>query len=378
MSEVTNITISALSLSTSEVAPPLDPQELSPVRITYIIVGTVVLFFIGVLVVSRVKHYKYFCSQTCFEDTARSWYNTTADGCMLCLRSVGLVSSDLRLYYGSGFDLTTQEEEADFYGETRSNLPSDNLDIHYGGDHRTLRAKYLEDDDETHNNSNNSNTNNTTGNYTLNTSLPPKHGRIRAGLGKLFGKLRSTNPNTDPNAIINPHLHPNTHSNGYAPAPVTSPRTRRASGGYSPGNISPVSGMIEMSERNGREVVSPITVPTRFSSSPHSSPPFGYDATFNMVHSGGVGGTSVYGSGVHGANSVHGGNKHGQNSASHGHRGGMSSTGGTSTNAIANHNFYDHTEDSIDDLGGFTLAPITKPTARYKNVPADDYESYVV
>ncbi len=41
-----------------------------------------------------------------------------------------------------------QEEEADFYGETRSNLPSDNLDIHYGGSHRGLRAKYLEDDDE--------------------------------------------------------------------------------------------------------------------------------------------------------------------------------------------------------------------------------------
>ena len=41
-----------------------------------------------------------------------------------------------------------QEEEADFYGETRSNLPSDNLDIHYGGSHRGFRAKYLEDDDE--------------------------------------------------------------------------------------------------------------------------------------------------------------------------------------------------------------------------------------
>ena len=101
--------MSSLRLTTSSETPPLDPEELSPIRITYVIIGTLVLFTIAVLIIGNIKHFKYlYCSQTCAEDTARSWGNALADGCMLCLRSVGIVSSDLRLYYGSGFDLTTQ------------------------------------------------------------------------------------------------------------------------------------------------------------------------------------------------------------------------------------------------------------------------------
>ena len=109
VTEVVNVTMSSLRLTTSSETPPLDPEELSPVRITYVIIGTLVLFTIAVLIIGNLKHFKYlYCSQTCAEDTARSWGNALADGCMLCLRSVGIVSSDLRLYYGSGFDLTTQ------------------------------------------------------------------------------------------------------------------------------------------------------------------------------------------------------------------------------------------------------------------------------
>lgn len=109
VTEIENVTVSALSLATSTKPPPLDAEELSPVRITYVIIGTLVLFALAVLILSQAKHFKHlYCSQTCVEDTARSWGNAMADGCMLCLRSVGLVSSDLRLYYGSGFDLTTQ------------------------------------------------------------------------------------------------------------------------------------------------------------------------------------------------------------------------------------------------------------------------------
>ncbi len=109
VTELVNATISSLRLTTSSEPPPFDPETLSPVRITYVIIGTLVLFTIAVLIIGNIKHFKHmYCSQTCVEDTARSWGNALADGCMLCLRSVGIVSSDLRLYYGSGFDLTTQ------------------------------------------------------------------------------------------------------------------------------------------------------------------------------------------------------------------------------------------------------------------------------
>lgn len=109
MTEIANVTVSSLSLTTSSDPPPFDPEQLSPIRITYVIIGTLVLFALAVLLLSNLKRFKYlYCTQTCVEDTARSWGNTLADGCMLCLRSVGIVSSDLRLYYGSGFDLTTQ------------------------------------------------------------------------------------------------------------------------------------------------------------------------------------------------------------------------------------------------------------------------------
>ena len=149
--EINSVAMSSVHISSTTTLPPsyLLPSPLSPVRITWIILGTLVLFALGVLLLSKAKYLKYlYCSKTCLEDILRSWYNTLADGCMLCLRSVGVVSSDIRLYYGSGFDLTTQDEEADFYGENRGNLPSDNLDIHYGGDLRSQRRKYLEDDDD--------------------------------------------------------------------------------------------------------------------------------------------------------------------------------------------------------------------------------------
>ena len=291
--EIANVTVSAIHLTTSSEQPPLDPEDLSPVRITWIIFGTLVLFVLGVLLVSGVKKVKHFycCSKTCLEDTLRSAYNCVADGCMMCLRSVGLVSSDLRLYYGSGFDLTTQEEEADFYGETRTNLPSDNLDIHYGGDHRNLRSTYLEDDDDT-SNSNGSSAQ----------RLPPKHGKIRAGIGKIFGKLRGSRP--DPN--------------GYNPTP-NSPAASR--------HMSPVSSMIEMSERNGREVVSPLTVPTQFVNSPHSAQPYGY------AH----------------------------------------------TNQNRSYGEYDpNNDDSIDDIGDFTHLPLKASASRYNHTPEDEYESFVV
>lgn len=149
--DVTNATVSNVALSTTTDLPPSFLEEdLSPERITWIIVGTIVVFAVALFLLSRLKYVKYlYCTKTCVEDVMRSWYNTLADGCMMCLRSVGLVSSDLHLYYGSGFDLTTQEEEADFYGENRSNLPSDNLDIHYGGkNNANLRSTYLEDDED--------------------------------------------------------------------------------------------------------------------------------------------------------------------------------------------------------------------------------------
>ena len=118
VTEVVNVTISSLRLTTSSETPPFDPEELSPIRITYVIIGTLVLFTIAVLIIGNLKHFKYlYCSQTCAEDTARSWGNALADGCMLCLRSVGIVSSDLRLYYGSGFDLTTQVCTLQFWRE---------------------------------------------------------------------------------------------------------------------------------------------------------------------------------------------------------------------------------------------------------------------
>jgi hypothetical protein len=145
---VVNVTISDLALTTtSDLPPSLSGDDLSPVRITWIIIGTLLVFGVGLFLLSRMRSMKYLCcTKTCIEDTIRSWYNTLADGCMLCLRSMGLVRNDL-LYYGSGFDLTTQEEEADFYGENRGNVPSDGLDIHYG-DNRSQRSQYLEDDDD--------------------------------------------------------------------------------------------------------------------------------------------------------------------------------------------------------------------------------------
>lgn len=143
------MTISEIQLGTTTVPPPWQTDNLSPVRITWIILGTLLFFGLGVLVISRMRYIKHLaCSKTCIEDTCRTWYYGCADACMWCLRSVGLVSSDLRLYYGSGFDLTTQDEEADFYGENNGNLPSDNLDIHYGGDIKNLRSKYLDDDED--------------------------------------------------------------------------------------------------------------------------------------------------------------------------------------------------------------------------------------
>lgn len=193
--DVTNATVSNVALSTTTDLPPsLTADDLSPVRITWIILGTIAVFTIGLFLLSRVRYLKYlYCSKTCIEDIMRSWYNMVADGCMMCLRSVGLVSSDLHLYYGSGFDLTTQEEEADFYGEHRGNLPSDNLDIHYGGDNKSLRSKYLEDDDDV-------------------SGANGKKSNIRTGISKLFSRMRGQK-DAPPVPISPPARHsPDAHS----------------------------------------------------------------------------------------------------------------------------------------------------------------------
>ncbi|KAJ1437214.1 hypothetical protein B484DRAFT_416644 [Ochromonadaceae sp. CCMP2298] len=150
--EAANLTISSISVATSTSPPPFDANSspLSPVRITYIILGTLLLFSLGLFLIANLKNFHH-CGRICTsefkiycEDTARSVYHTLADASLMCLRRMGVVSSELRSYYGSGFDLSTQDEEADFYGEN-GNLPSDNLNIHYN---RNQRSKYLEDDDE--------------------------------------------------------------------------------------------------------------------------------------------------------------------------------------------------------------------------------------
>jgi hypothetical protein len=148
---ISNVTVRGVQLSSTTEYPPshylLGP--MSPLRITWIIMGTLVLFTLGLFLLSNLKYLKYlYPSKTCLQDLLRAAYNGSGDLCMCCLRSTGLVGSEVRWYYGSGFDLTTEDEEADFYGEAKENLPSDNLDIHYGGDIQGSRSKYLEDDDD--------------------------------------------------------------------------------------------------------------------------------------------------------------------------------------------------------------------------------------
>jgi hypothetical protein len=148
---ISNVTVRGVQLSSTTEYPPshflLGP--MSPLRITWIIMGTLVLFTLGLFLLSNLKYLKYlYPSKTCLQDLLRAAYNGSGDLCMCCLRSTGLVGSEVRWYYGSGFDLTTEDEEADFYGEAKEHLPSDNLDIHYGGDIQGSRSKYLEDDDD--------------------------------------------------------------------------------------------------------------------------------------------------------------------------------------------------------------------------------------
>jgi hypothetical protein len=244
--DVVNVTVNHIALTTTTLLPPsLGEDELSPVRITWIIVGTLIVFSVGLFLLSRMRYLKYlFCTKTCVEDLARSWYNTLADGCMLCLRSVGLVSSDLRLYYGSGFDLTTQEEEADFYGENRGNLPSDNLDIHYGGDNRSLRNKYLEDDED---------------------AGHEKKGLFRGALGRLVG-LRGSRSSAA--STRNPT---GGAGHGAQRPPVQPPRS------------------VEMRRWSDNDVISPMSGARAGSGSPSAGAPGGVsaytDSPSRLVHS---------------------------------------------------------------------------------------------
>jgi hypothetical protein len=246
--DVVNVTVSNIALTTTTQPPPsLGEDELSPVRITWIIVGTLIVFAVALFLLSRMRYLKYLCcTRTCLEDLARSWYNTLADGCMLCLRSIGLVSSDLRLYYGSGFDLTTQEEEADFYGENRGNLPSDNLDIHYGGDNKTLRSKYLEDDED---------------------AGHEKKGLFRGALGRLVG-LRSSRSSA---------------------ASARNPTVAGAAGQGSQRPPAQPPRLVEMRRWSDNDVISPMSTGRGGSDSPGISAPGGlvpaYDSPSRLVHS---------------------------------------------------------------------------------------------
>ena len=162
--EAVNSTISLVTMSTTTTPPPtLADNTLSPVRIIWIILGTLALFGIALFILSRMRYLKRLaCSRTCCEDCVRHMYQSITDGCLLFLHAVGLLSSDLRLQYGSGFNLATQDEEADFYGEDRGTIPSDGLDIHYG-DNRAQRSQYLEDEEDRGHSGRRSNSNSTNG-----------------------------------------------------------------------------------------------------------------------------------------------------------------------------------------------------------------------
>lgn len=203
-------------------------------------------------------------------------------------------------------------------------------------------------------------------------SLPPKHGKIRTNIGKLFGKLRSSAGQS----------HHQSHS-GYEPAPSEGSPSPYHNGNsrdnnslHAPrGRLSPVPGHIEMQERGssvrtGREVVSPLAVPARVGllGPPPPTPPRRYSSNAFFP---GDNATAI--------------NTTNRTLSQQGRAGNA-----TTFSPIAIHESkfsseqYHYIEDSIDDIGDFTLVPSTRKASssgrqhKHNGELEDEYEAYVV
>ncbi len=147
--EVTDATLSGLRMTTTTVMPPsVFDSVYSPLRILWIIVGTLVVFFVGLMGIKAA-----FVQYRHWEDTSR-FVRLRCKALYACAEySYKCISQpylEARHYFNRGaYDLSASADD-DFYnsshgsGALSSHYVDDGLNIHYS----RRKGDYLDDDEE--------------------------------------------------------------------------------------------------------------------------------------------------------------------------------------------------------------------------------------
>lgn len=114
MRSITNITIDSVSMSTTTMIPPNPSEtELNPVGIVYIILGTVLFFIAGLIIIRFIQLGLTKDANKVIREKAQTGVNNVTGCCSgFCLK-FSTFCADLQLYYREGFELTSVHEDED-------------------------------------------------------------------------------------------------------------------------------------------------------------------------------------------------------------------------------------------------------------------------